>query len=266
MLQIRFRFRRGVALVLLSFLLLGALSRCCRGETWTDWRVAGPFVCRADFSLAGMEGLVEDLDRLQNDLVRYLGIRPAQERIELYLFRDQGSYRKYLSRYLPDVPYRRALYVKRGGLGMVLAYRSRQFEVDVRHECTHALLHASLPMVPLWLDEGLAEYFEISPAGQAFDNPHFSAVRWSVRLGMLPRLESLESKGDISEMGGTEYRNAWAWTHFMLHGPPQAHDELVRFLADIQAHGLPGQLSHRLRRRVPGLQREFATHFRGWKR
>ena len=31
------------------------------------------------------------------------------------------------------------------------SYRGKDFETDVRHECTHALLNASLPMVPLWL-------------------------------------------------------------------------------------------------------------------
>jgi hypothetical protein len=46
---------------------------------------------------------------------------------------------------------------------MVFAYRGEDFETDLRHECTHALLNAALPVVPLWLDEGLAEYFEVLP-------------------------------------------------------------------------------------------------------
>ena len=149
---------------------------------------------------------------------------------------------------------------------MVFAYRSRQFSVDIRHECTHALLHTTLPMVPLWLDEGLAEYFEVAPGDRAFNNPHLPGVRWAARLGVVSRLESLEKKGDLSKMGGSEYRNAWAWVHFMLHGPKEAHDELVRFLADIQVHTPPGLLSERLKRRLPDLKRRFAAHFRSWKR
>ena len=260
------RFRRSASLVLVALLAQAGAAGSCRAETFVDGQVAGPFVCRADFSLARMGGLFNDLAQLQTDLVRTLGIRPAREPIALYLFRDQSSYRKYLARYLPDVPYRRALYVKREGAGMVFAYFSRQFDIDVRHECTHALLHASLPMVPLWLDEGLAEYFEVSPSERAYANPHLSSIRWYVRLGISPRLENLESKGDISELGGSEYRNAWAWTHFMLHGPPEAHDELVRFLTDIQASTPPGLMSRRLQQRVPNLQRHFMTHFKGWKR
>ena len=34
---------------------------------------------------------------------------------------------------------------------------------DLRHELTHALLHGVLKDVPLWLDEGLAGFFELPP-------------------------------------------------------------------------------------------------------
>ena len=249
-----------------AILIAVCLGRSCRAEAWADRRVAGPFVCWADFSLAGMEGIFDELARLQQDLVSSLAVRPAERPIELYLFRDQWSYRRFLSQYFPDVPYRRALYIRRAGNATVLAYRSRQLEVDLRHECTHALLHATLPMVPLWLDEGLAEYFEVAPADRAFGCPHLANVRWRARLGMVARLEGVESKGTLGEMGGSEYRNAWAWTHFMLQGPNEAHEELVRFLADVQAQTPPGRLSDRLRRRLPGLERRFASHFRGWNR
>lgn len=238
------------------------LRRCWADGGWADTRVVGPFVCRADFSLAGVEGLLVDLGRLQDDLVRYLGVRPALEPIEVYLFGSQKTYRKYLKQHLPEVPYRRALYLKRGGPGIVLAYRSRQLAVDLRHECTHALLHASLPMVPLWLDEGLAEYFEVEPEERAFGNPHLTSVRWHARLGIPQKLEKLEGKGDLSQMNGAEYRTAWAWTHFMLHGSAETHDELVQFLRDIEASTPPGKMSERLRRRFPDLDRRFVTHFR----
>ena len=146
----------AISLLSAGFVVL-AVARPGLGDTWVDSRTLGPFVCRADFHLDGSEALFADLHQLESDLVEHLGLRPARESIELYFFRDERSYRRYLARHLPQVPYRRALYVNTGGAGMVFAYRSKEFAVDVRHECTHALLHASLPMVPLWLDEGLAE-------------------------------------------------------------------------------------------------------------
>ena len=74
----------------------------------------------------------------------------------------KATYQAYMKQYFPKVPYRRALFIKARGPGMVFACQGTDFEIDVRHESTHALLHAWLPSVPLWLDEGLAEYFEVA--------------------------------------------------------------------------------------------------------
>ncbi len=255
-----------VAVALLAACAAAGRPRHCDAQGWADLRVSGPFVCRAEFSLAGSEGLLEELTRLQDELVRCLGIPPAPEAIELYLFLNQHTYRRYLQIYLPEVPYRRALYVNIRGRGMVLAYRSRQLEIDVRHECTHALLHAVLPHVPLWLDEGLAEFFELAPPKRAFDSPYLAGLRWNVRHGRVPQLERLETKQHLSQMRRTEYRDAWAWVHFMLLGSREAHAELVGFLEDIRTGAPPGTFSSRLQRRLPQPHRHLAAHFKRWKR
>jgi hypothetical protein len=246
---------------LLPVLLVLAPS-ACDAAGWADIRVVGPFVCRADFSLAGLTNVLDDLGRLQADLVRTLGVPPAAESVDLYFFHDQATYSRYLSRYLPTVPYRRALYVKSKGPGKVFAYWSRDFEVDLRHECTHALLHASLPVVPLWLDEGLAEYFQVPADQRAAAHPYLKAVRSQVRWSSVARPETLEKIAKVADLGHGEYQAAWAWVHFMLHGPAPAHEELVSFLADIRSGSPPGLLSARLRRRLADLDSVFTAHFR----
>ncbi len=233
---------------------------------WVDQQSVGPFLCRSDFPLAEIQPLLAELGQLQADLVRALEVPAAQTEIEVYLFRSKASYDRFLSRNLPRVTYRRALYVKEKGTGRVFAYRSSQFDTDLRHECTHALLHAALPMVPLWLDEGLAVYFEQPAAKRAFDSPQLGPVRWSARLAGIERLESLENKRDLAEMDRSDYRAAWAWVHFMLHGSPEARDELVRFLADIRSETPPGRLAQRLNERLGNPARLLNAHFRGWSR
>ena len=145
---------------------------------------------------------------------------------------------------------------------MVFAWQGAEFEIDVRHESTHALLHAWLPSVPLWLDEGLAEYFEVPRDERAAKNPHLQAVRMLAASGQLPRLEDLEAIDDLERMGRGEYRHAWAWTHFLLHGPREAREEFLQYLADLEGGGDLGPLSERLRRRMPDLDRRLAEHFR----
>lgn len=241
----------------------------CRAESSSSWpeeRVAGSFYCHADFALDRYSGLLDGMARMQHDLTSRLGIRPSSEKIHLFLFHDEAAYRAYVRRYFPQVPYRRALFIKDRGPGMVFAFRNPELEVDLRHESTHALLHAALPVVPLWLDEGLAEYFEVVASDRAYRNPHLSKIKWSIRFGRITRMEQLERIGALENMGQSEYRQAWAWVHFMLHGPVEGREELLQFLADLQAHAPPGVLSQKLRSRMPDLEQRFSEHFKQWGR
>ncbi len=258
-------FPGGHTAIAIVLLLLSAISHAEIGfaQSW-DQRTAGPFVARADFSLEQLSPLLGDLSQIQNELVRVLGLPQPRETVELILFRDEAQYRAVVRQRFPNVPYRRALFIKSSGSGAVYAFRGPELPVDLRHEATHGLLHATLPMVPLWLDEGLAEYFEVAADQRASGNPHQAALKWNLRLGMTPHLARLEAKRDVAEMSAADYRDAWAWVHFMLHGPSEAHQELVQFLGDIRAGTPPGQLGQRLERRLPGVEKRLAAHFKSW--
>ncbi len=244
-------------------LCIALLSGAARAEDrWPDERQAGPFLVHADFSLASQTELLAELARLQQDLGDTLGARPSREPVHLFLFEKKPTYQAYMQQHFPKVPYRRALFIKARGPGMVFAFSGEEFGLDVRHESTHALLHVWLKDVPLWLDEGLAEYFEVPHEQRAGQHPHLAAVRAMIGIGQLPRLEALESLSGIDDMGRDEYRDAWAWVHFGVHGPPEAREVLLRYLADLEGGGEIGPLSQRLRRRLPDLDRRVSDHFR----
>jgi hypothetical protein len=160
---------------------------------------------------------------------------------------------------------RAALYVKGADMGRVYVHRHRNFETDLRHECTHAILHNALPYVPLWLDEGLAEYFEVAAPLRGGANPHLKNVRWAVRLGSEPSLPRLEEKRQLASMSAEDYRDSWAWVHFLLHGPQETRQVLSNYLYDIRIGNPAGQLSERLAGEVPGVQSLLVDHFRNWK-
>ena len=244
-----------------------ALPTASRGrEAWVDRRSYGPFQCVSAFPLASLDGFFVELSRLESEVQRTLGLPPANRTVEIFLLADQRSHREYLRQLYPRVPYRRALFVQRGGQGAVYAYQHPELPIDLRHECTHALLHANLSMMPLWLDEGLAEYFEMPESQRTFDHPHLSTLRWNLRFGMLRSVESLETEQELAGMEGVEYRYSWAWVHFMLHGPLAAHRALVEFLADIRREEPPGLLSQRLHAAVPQLEERMIQHFKHWRR
>lgn len=203
-----------------------------------------------------------DLQQLRQDIQKALGIEVAREPIHLILFATSGRYRSYLREHFPGIPDRRALFIKRRGPGMVFAYDSHEMDVDLRHETTHAMLNASLPYVPLWLDEGLAEYFEVTAGERREGSSHMKMVRLRTLLGQVPDLTTLENLSDLSAMGAGEYRDAWSWVHFLLHESEEARAVLVAFLRDLQAQSPPGPFSRRIAAELPDYHKRYLKHFR----
>ncbi len=257
------------ALALLQIANLSA-QLCAAAEKvgWTDTRQVGPFVIQATFPLKPYEKLFNDLPELQRELIRTLGIAAAKDPIYVFLFSDDAQYRAFIQQRYPKVPYRPALFVLEGGSACVYTFHKYDLDVDLRHECTHALLHAALPVVPLWLDEGIAKYFEVSASRRAYDHPYFEDPKWkwTLRLGMVRSIESLERRDDLSQMDAADYRCSWAWVHFMMHGPPAAHQALVQYLACYQQSIPPGKLSVRLAEAVPNPTEQMIQHFKHWQR
>lgn len=260
------RLRAWIAVIAAVVLAVCAESASAAEERWTDTRQVGPFIFHATFSLAPYERLFAELPQLQREITRTLGVPPAKDPIYVYLFSDEAQYRAYKDLHFPRVPFRPALFILEGGSPGVYTYRKPDLEVDVRHECTHALLHSSLPVVPLWLDEGLAKYFEVPANERAFDHPYFDDLKWkwSLRLGMVRSIESLEQRNDLTEMDAADYRFSWAWVHFMLHGPEPAHRALVEYLGCSHQYEPAGKLSARLSEGVPNSSELMIQHFKHW--
>lgn len=252
------------------FLLVGGLLACsvlC-AEDWTDQRQVGRFQLRANFPLEQCEHLVGELQRLEGDLTSTLKIDATGTPIHLILFRDQMSYERYMQHYFEGAPARRAMFIQGSEPGWVFAYQNADYEIDLRHETTHALLHSQLPVVPLWLDEGLAEYYEVAADARIYDNPYLAAIKWETWFFRVPSLERLERLGDVRRMEKADYRAAWSWVHFMLHGPPEARQVLAEYLADIRNNKPPGSMRDRLSAAVPDLEKQYLKHFRirNWQR
>lgn len=236
--------------------------------TWIDTRRVGPFTVHSTFPLAEYNQLFQELPDLQRDICRTLGLPPARSPITIYLFSNADQYQRYIEQNYPKVPYRTALFISEGGVPTIFAYRKSDLDIDLRHECTHAMLHAVLPVVPLWLDEGLAKYFEVPANERAYGHPYFDDLRWkwSWRLGMVRSMEALEQRGDLAEMDAADYRSAWAWVHFMLHGPVPAHQALVSYLACYQQMTPAGRLSARVATVLPNPTQQMVDHFKHWRR
>lgn len=207
---------------------------------------------------------MNELARLAADVESTLKIKAGNQPIQLNLFRNRRRYAAYLSDRVPEGINRQALYVQGPDMGRVYIYKHWSYDTDVRHECTHALLHSALPYVPLWLDEGLAEYFEAPPAKRVDDHPHLGSLRTRLWFGWKPDLSSLESKSDFSELTENDYRESWAWVHFLLHHSSDTREVLITYLRDISEGAPPGRLSQRIDQNVPNAEAKLIEHIKGW--
>lgn len=251
---------RGIPAILCALILTLVPAFATAG--WVEERHIGPYLIRSEFALRNIQGLVDDLVDLQADIERQLGVKCEPSEIQIHLFRSRASYVDYLSKRIPDGIKRKALFVQGTDAGRVYAYKNGDMETDVRHETTHALLHSALPYVPMWLDEGLAEYFEVSPGLREKHNPHLGELKWVIPFGWRPSLERLETKRELNEMKKNDYRDSWAVVHFILHGPPAAREALAKYFEEVQSGKAPTPVSQHLRRKLPNLDQQIVDHLK----
>jgi hypothetical protein len=208
---------------------------------------ADQLVLNSDFVLSADHRLVRDLTAERNDICQTLGLPPGNEPVEVYLFRDAETYREFLLRHFPSVPSRRAFFLETDTRLTVYAHWSDRVAEDLRHEVAHGYLHAVAPGLPLWLDEGIAEYFEVPRGTNGMNRPHMDLLADMMHHdGWRPNLERLEQLADASQMDQRHYAEAWAWVYFLLHSDPQTTQLLTEYLADVRAHGRAEPLSARL--------------------
>lgn len=221
------------------------------------------YVFFSDFEIPKSQPLFNELSVMREAVYRDLQLPPSNTLIQVYLFEDRAKYETYMKSKYPDLPKRRAFFVAQpkrlGGSDDLLVYTSwgDRVQQDLRHELTHALLHSALKDVPLWLDEGLAEYYEMPPAWNGVNYQHVEAMRSPSTKFDLERLERL---ADVQQMTPTEYRESWAWTHMMLRTTPEAKQALLSYLQDLRTNNRPGSLKPRLERALSAPDEALRRH------
>ena len=237
------------------------------GDYFIDTRIVGAVRYHADFSLEKEYDILRELSNIQKDLSQYLAIGHPKETIEVLFFASKDTYRKFLAVEVPEAPYDRdALYIKQKDPGMVLVFRGPELKENLRHEMTHAFLHACMSYVPLWLDEGLAEYFEKPRETRARMNPYFTSISRKTTFGQVPSLTRLEKLKYFDQMGNNEYCEAWSWVHFMIHYSRETHQMLAGYLRLLAEYGdkIP-PLEPYLTKTVPETRKAYLDHYRNWK-
>ncbi len=257
--------------VVLLFLLAGGLGSagCVQPMTArltlpaSHTVVRDQLVVHSDFPLAARHRLLEELTARRADLKDRLGVPGSDEPIHVYLFEKPRRFGGFVRLYYPDFPPRRAYFLETDTQLRVYAQWGDRVAEDLRHEVTHAYVHSVVPHLPLWLDEGLAEYFEVPRGWRGLNRAHLELLAGRLQGGPWhPNLAQLEALGRPFEMTQEQYAESWAWVHFLLETSPERRALLREYLQDLRREGSADPLSTRLDRRLVEPERDLVEHVR----
>lgn len=259
-------------LCLLSVLLLSTLTGCANMQFFqrpaaqalpSDHSLSlGQLAVHSNFPLAADHRLLVELQNLRGDVLQELAIPPSNEPIQVYLFETSGELQRYARQKDPNFPDRRAFFLESDTRLAVYAHWGDRVAEDLRHEVAHGYLHSSIPRLPLWLDEGLAEYFEVTRGAHGLNRPHVEELRAALAVGQWkPDLARLQRLTDGSAMTQLDYAESWLWTHWMLNGTPQGRATLQTYLRSLR--GQPEQeldLSAAIAQQFPNATADLLRH------
>lgn len=253
------RMRRSFVLGVAS-LLVGLAAPAARAavpefvtrSAWFEVRTAHFTVFTSDADRATaiarrLERLAELLGRIQPGLRPY----PAVP-VHVYLFQDQAQMAAYRYGAAENLE---AFFVPGDGRFFLVVYGDGEAPGGISslfHEYVHAHLAANLPNVPLWVNEGLAQYFSFMRLGREFIEfgliPQFAADFMRVYFAKEPLL-SVEILFAMNTRSGA-YRNpnpnqmrlyiqSWVLTHQFLSGSAEDRARYERFLQKMRAGTRP---------------------------
>jgi len=115
------------------------------------------------------------------------------------------------------------------------------------HEYVHVLVESNLPWAPLWLNEGLAEFFA---AGRAADEPatfgvphptHLAILRHTTWLPLTTVLTATRGSAAVRQRStcAVFYAQAWALVHYLKLGDGGRHAASLTAFTALIARGVP---------------------------
>ncbi len=226
------------------------------------WLRVSQYVMYSDTPLDANDTLFREIAELPDRIQAELHLPTGESLVQVFLFDTQEKYEAYMSGRYPRLPSRRAYFISepRGSGGddlLVYTFMGEHLRVDLRHELTHATLHGVLKGVPLWLDEGLAGFFELPPNQDGVNPTHLDTLR---RGPFQPDLARLEKLGQVRQMEKPEYREAWAWVHLMLRGNPASKTILLDYVQALRTNPNPGPLLPQLKTALTDPNAILADH------
>ena len=257
--------------LLLAAHLNAAVPMPPEGDEWQSLQ-AGEFTIYSNASERETREIATNLLRMREAVgkVTRLNVR-APKPIYVFVFRTKRSF----------APYRDAIFGQRDAKvsGGFLPSRLANFIVVdaeaeggvnrvVHHELAHSFIRNTIPGLPLWLDEGLAEYYStFTVRGDQV------TIGWPIpdhvlalRRGPLVPIEQHFAVDHDSPAyneearAGIFYAESWALVHYFLSGDDARRARLNQFMAAIRAGKSPAGATPLLGARSDEIEHAVRTY------
>jgi hypothetical protein len=223
-----------------------------------DWKRlrSDNFVAVGNADFNAMRGVLLELEGFRAALLRSLpSLRvTAAVPTTIVVFKDDAAFSRFKPR---DSAGRRrdsvAGYLLSGPAGSYLTVamhreRGRTFQY-LFHEYTHFIVRQNMGDVPMWLNEGLAEFhstFRATPVEgrSVLGDPPSSRLTRIQRGPLLPLRDILTAADGVALEGDAErasafYAQSWALVHFLMLGESGTHRAQIAAYLSAMAAGQP---------------------------
>ncbi|MDD3469937.1 MAG: hypothetical protein PHE53_08150 [Thermoguttaceae bacterium] len=185
----------------------GAATLIVRPSRYT--LAADPLIFHSNVEIQRELPMVRESQILRFTLMD-LGMPASNEPIHIYLFDTESQFLQYANQRVPGFADRRAFFAQHQSRLEVYTFLSDALSTDLRHEVVHGYLHAAVPEIPLWLDEGLAEYFEVPQSEYGQHPDHEKLLSQAEQTGLPPPSMALvEAIVGPATMTSLDYARCW---------------------------------------------------------
>jgi tetratricopeptide (TPR) repeat protein len=264
------------AVLLLLALAAPAHALPSQKDPWIEVRTANFTL----FSSAGEKDTRQvgaDLERLRDALAQLAPGLALQSPTPtwIFVFRNAAALQPYLRLYQGSPTTAGGYFLSTGQANYVAVDgnpRGNQTGI-IYHEYLHYLARNNYGDLPLWLHEGLAEYystFKVTKDEAQIGLPMAEHVFWLRKHDWIPLAQLFAAEQGSQEYNetsrrGAYYAESWVLAHYLLNGSPERHRQVVELLA-LTKTGTPGKAAFQ---KVFGsdpstLERELHTYVKSY--
>ncbi|HEX9943613.1 MAG TPA: tetratricopeptide repeat protein [Thermoanaerobaculia bacterium] len=222
-------------------------------ENWIELRTAN-FTLFSNAGEAQARRIGADLERLRDALAQLSPglVLNSPSPTYIFVFRNAASFQPYLRTYNGQPLSSAGYFLSRQLANYVAINGDRRGDEKgiIYHEYLHYVLHNNYASLPLWLHEGLAEYYSTFDVGKdeaRIGLPIAEHVTWlrqnpPLPLSTLFAVDERSPEYNESSRRGVFYAESWALVHYLISGNPERRRQASEYLRLAQAGTPPAQL------------------------